>query len=73
MGNPLSDVPWGNLWRWIVSSLFFFTVIGMPIAILTDLDRGFSAGIFQSVVAVLSAFIAAIVVWSDDIPWPGDP
>lgn len=38
MYNPLSDVPWGNLWQWVVSSLFLFTVIGMPIAFLTTLD-----------------------------------
>ena len=52
--------------------MFFTVVIGMPIAIFTTLDQGFSAGIYRLVLTLLSAIIAAIVVWSDDIPWPGD-
>lgn len=73
MANPLADVPWANLWRWVVSSLFFFFVLGFPIVLVTSLDEGSSAGVFQLILIVLSAVIAAIVVWSEDIPWPGDP
>lgn len=73
MADLLADVPWANLWRWVVSSLFFSLVLGFPIALLTSLDEGSSAAIFQLSLIVLSAVISAIVVWSEDIPWPGGP
>jgi Na+/melibiose symporter-like transporter len=73
MANPLSDVPWANLWRWVVSSFFFLLVLGFPIALVTSLDEGPSADMFQLILIVLSVVVAAIVVWSEDIPWPGDP
>ena len=72
MSSPLSDVPWGNLWRWIVSTLLFILVIGMPIAVFTSIDEGPLASTFQTILIILSAVIAAIVVWSDDIQWIGD-
>lgn len=72
MSGVLTHVPWGNLWRWVVSTLLFSVIFGMPIAILTSLDEGPLAPVFQLVIIVLGAVIAAIVVWSDDVPWPGD-
>ena len=73
MSNPLTDVPWGNLWRWVVSTMLFVLVIGLPIALLTNVDNGPAASLFTNAVIVIAAIVAAIVVWSEDVPWPGDP
>lgn len=70
-GGIASDVPWGNLWRWIVTTALFFLLIGFTIAVFTELDRSETASMFQLVVFMISATLAAIVVWSDAIPWPG--
>ncbi len=56
----------------MVSTFLFVLIIGIPIAVLTSIDEGPMAPGFQFLVTVLSAIIAAIVVWSDDIPCIGD-
>lgn len=72
MSSHFSNIPWGNLWRWIMSTMLFILVIGMPIAVSTTIDEGALASTFQTAVIILSAVLAAIIVWSNDIPWIGD-
>ena len=72
MSNSLFSVPWGNLWRWVVSTFLFVLVIGMPIAVVTSVDEGPSAPTFRGILILCSAVVAAIVVWSEDIRWIGD-
>lgn len=72
MRSLLTAVPWGDLFRWGISAQFFVVVIGLPIAVATGLDEGASATEFRLGLLLLSAGIAAVVVWSDAVPWPGD-
>jgi predicted permease len=69
----IEEVPWGNLWRTLLSTAIFLLVIGMPIALFTSIDTGPSAGPFKAALLVISFFIASVVVWSDAVPWVGDP
>ncbi|SFS72131.1 hypothetical protein [Halostagnicola kamekurae] len=76
MSDYLEEVPWGNLWRWGVSSLLFFFVFVFLLILATSagaLNDGTINSILQLVIIVSSIIIGAIVVWSDEIPWPGDP
>mgnify|MGYP000406165730 CR=1 FL=1 len=73
MADSGSAVPWVNLWRWVVSSGFFFFVLVMPIVIITEVFELPFASIIHAIVLLASPIIAATVVWSEDIPWPGDP
>ncbi len=72
MNNALRAPPWANLWRHLVTTYLFFLLIGLPTALVTDLDTSnmWSGGLL-GIVAV-AYVLAAIVVWSD-VPWPGDP
>ncbi|AHG01921.1 hypothetical protein HALLA_01090 (plasmid) [Halostagnicola larsenii XH-48] len=76
MGKYLGKVPWGNLWRWVVSSLLFFSVFVFLLILATSagaLNEGTINPILQLIIIASSIIIGAIVVWSDEIPWPGDP
>jgi FtsH-binding integral membrane protein len=68
----LEEVPWGNLWRTAVTTYLFFALLGAPLAIFTSFDEGTTAGIFQSVILLVAAVLASIVVWSDTVSWVGD-
>jgi hypothetical protein len=72
MVGVLDEVPWGNLWRTVVSTCLFFGLLGMPLAIFTSLDEGETAAVFQFVVLLVAAILAAIVVWSEKVSWVGD-
>lgn len=75
MATPIHNVPWANLWRWVVSSLLFFFVFAfiLILAILADiLQEGEVQPVVQVLVILASMILGAVVVWSDDIPWPGD-
>jgi hypothetical protein len=68
----LDEVPWGNLWRTVVTTYLFFLLLGMPFAIFTSLDMGRTTTGFQSVILLVAAVLASIVVWSETVSWIGD-
>lgn len=68
----IEEVPWGNLWRTAVTTYLFFLLLGFPIAVFTSLDEGGSARVFQSIILLVAAIFASIVVWSGTVSWIGD-
>lgn len=68
----LEEVPWGNLWRTAVTTYLFILFLGMPLSMFTSFDTGGTASLLQSIVLLVAAVLAAIVVWSETIPWIGD-
>jgi hypothetical protein len=66
------EVPWGNLWRTVVTTYLFFLLLGMPLTAFTSLDTGVTASLFKVAVLLVAAVLAAIVVWSDTVQWVGD-
>lgn len=75
--SGIGDVPWENLFRWVVSSFLFtfvfFFMAAVPLAVLaSEGDLASTHPAIQPGAIILGAIAAAIVVWSEDIPWPGD-
>lgn len=68
----LPVISWGDLFRGIVTTFLFWVLISLSIAVVTTVDEGSAASVFQFSILVISAVIAAIVISSDRIPWPGD-
>jgi len=71
------DLPalrWDDLFRWYVSTLLFASLI----VLVTGLQSSFVFGslvsrLFQLGTLLISAVLAWIVVYSERVPWPGDP
>lgn len=62
----------GDVFRWAVSTAFF--ILGIEVLIQYAFSSsGTMTWPFDVVLNLFSAVLAAIVVWSDRIPWPGDP
>lgn len=74
MATPIHNVPWANLWRWVISSLMFFFVFAFIIilAIMAGILEGEVQPFVQALEMLASVILGAVVVWSDEIPWPGD-
>lgn len=72
MNGAMADVPWGNLWRTAATTLLFFFLLVMPVAVFTDLDTRPEWGVVMWAVLIVAFVPAAVVVWSDRIRWIGD-
>lgn len=72
MSSDVSVIPRADLWRWVVSTLLFFLLVGVPADVFLPFDDGPFEALVQFVVLAVAAILAAVVVWSDTIPWPGD-
>lgn len=68
----IAEVPWGNLWRTGVTTMLFTLILGVPIALLTRVDSGTTAVLFQQLLVLVSFVLASLVVWSETVPWIGD-
>ena len=62
----------GDVFRWVVSTAFFILGIEVLIQFVFP-TAGTIPWPFDLVLNLYSAVLAAVVVWSDRIPWPGDP
>ena len=65
-----NEVPWGNLFRWVVSTSLLYLVLGFSLAVILPL--GTIQGPLELGVVFTSAVAAAVAVWSSDVSWPGD-
>jgi len=69
----VDEVPWGNLWRTAVTTYLFFLMLAMPVAFLTELEGSDVWAILLQAIAAVAFVLASIVVWSERVPWIGDP
>lgn len=69
----VEEVPWGNLFRTIVTTYLFFLLFAMPIAFLTDFESSDVYWLVVQGIVLVSFLLASIVVWSETVPWIGDP
>ena len=70
MSTALRTPPWTDLWRQFVTTVLFAFLGGLAAVV-----AGFPefAEWPRIVYLVLAAYLlAAVVVWSDVVPWPGD-
>lgn len=72
MSSGILNVPWADRWRWVVSTLLFFLLISVPADVFLSFDDGPFEVVVQFVVLAVAAVLAAVVVRSDAVPWPGD-
>jgi len=70
MSSALHGPPWADLWRQLVTTVLFtfLLVFGIGVAGYQSVYEGPR---FAYVVFV-AYLVAAVVVWSDAVPWPGD-
>lgn len=61
-----------DVFRWFVNTaIFIFSIqfLSLHVLPINAVTRSWQ---FESVVGLLGTVIAAVVVWSDRVPWPGD-
>lgn len=56
----------------MVSTLLFALLLGIPVAFLTTIDQRSPHLALELILLGAASILAAIVVWSDEVPWPGD-
>ena len=64
MAEFISEIPWSDLWRFLIHTLSIYVIIGMSIYILSSGDM-IMEPLLRIIVFFISGGIAAIVVQSD--------
>ena len=70
MSTALRSPPWANLWRQLVTTVLFTFLASLAVVVAGYPEF---AEWPRVVYVVLAAYLlAAVVVWSEVLPWPGD-
>jgi hypothetical protein len=71
MNAVISEVPWGNLWRTVVTTLAFYALfLVCLIVVVSATGGGFGQ---EALIGLIPAgILACIAVWSDSVSWIGD-
>lgn len=62
--------PWGNLWRQLVTTVLFTFLASLAVVVAGYPE--FAEWPRIGYVVLAAYLLAAVVVWSDAVPWPGD-
>lgn len=70
MYSALRSPPWTDLWRQFVTTVLFAFLLALAAVVAGYPEFGEWP---RLVYVVLAAYLlAAVVVWSEAVPWPGD-
>ncbi|MEF8887029.1 MAG: hypothetical protein V5A30_04420 [Haloarculaceae archaeon] len=70
MHSALRSPPWTDLWRQLVTTVLFAFLLALAVVVAGYPEFGEWPRLGYVVLAAY--LLAAVVVWSDAVPWPGD-
>ena len=70
MSTALRSPPWADLWRQLATTVLFTFLAGLAAVVAGFPEFAEWPHILYLVFG--SYLVAAVVVWSDAVPWPGD-